>query len=209
MPRFEKSIKVTVDLAGSFYPANAQKRIGSKPHYVIDQTITSLTLGIITKGLDIPLPHVSITPDKLTFYRVTNQTTNSLDLDANHITLRVGILHTFGNALTQGDDLNVGTLLDTYATYLEIQTPDHTFKYRVSSLRLYLAIAHGVLADWPWQVIDDLKLFTVAQKYTVENYRDFEIFLNDPVNGYTSYTQAADYPDLINYDGSTIIKTEH
>ncbi|CAH0418381.1 hypothetical protein [Periweissella ghanensis] len=203
--RFEKSFKVTVDLAGEFYPENANKRIGSKAHYILDQAITTLTIGIITKGLDIPEPHISLAADKLTFYRVYNQTTNSLALDPNHITIHVGILRAFGNALTQGGDLNAGTLLNTYATYLEIQTPEHTFKYRVSSLRLYLAIARGAMADWGWQVIDDLKLFPKAQNYSLENYRDFEQFLNDPEKGFTAYTQAADYPDVINYDGSQIL----
>lgn len=209
MLQFEKSTNFTVDLAGEFYPENAKKRMGTKPNYLRDSAVTVLTFGTIVKGIDATIPHVSIQPNELTIYHVNDQTPKTIALNPEHVTLHVGILRATGNALSQGGSLNMGglgsRLQNTYTTYLEIQTPDQTISLRVSFLRLYLAIAQGALADWGWQVIDDLKLFPEAQNYSLENYRDFEQFLNDPEKGFTAYTQAADYPDVINYDGSQIL----
>lgn len=125
------------------------------------------------------------------------------------MTLHVGILRATGNALAQGGAFNMGglgsRLQNTYTTYLEIQTPDQTISLRVSSLRLYLAIAHGALANCGWDIIDDLNLFANVQKYTAGNYREFENFLNDPQNGFTKYAIAAGYPEVISYNGSQIL----
>lgn len=207
--QFEKSIKATVDLADEFYPENAQKRLGKKNNYLHDSAITVLTFGTIVKGIDATLPHVSIQPNELTIYHVDDQTTNTIELNPEHVTLHVGILRATGNALTQGGAFNMGglgsRLQNTYTTYLEIQTPDQTISLRVNSLRLYLAIAHGALANRGWDIIDDLNLFANVQKYTAGNYREFENFLNDPQNGFTKYAIAAGYPEVTSYNGSQIL----
>lgn len=210
MLQFEKSTNVTIDLAGEFYPENAKKRMGTKPNYLRDSAVTVLTFGTIVKGIDATLPHVSIQPNELTIYHVNDQTTNTIALNPEHVTLHVGILRATGNALSQGGAFNMGglgsRLQNTYTTYLEIQTPDQTISLRVSSLRLYLAIAHGALANRGWDIIDDLNLFANVQKYTAGNYREFENFLNDPQNGFTKYAIAAGYPEVANYDGTAIVK---